>query len=209
MLVAASRALLDDFPGLEVTAVAGEYADGLRLLAEERGRGPARLVAWLGSNVGNFDREGAAAFLRNVRAALAPADRLLVGVDLRKERRVLEAAYDDAQGVTARFNLNLLARINRELGGRFDLGAFRHRAVYLEGPGRIEMYLVSARRQRVHIEALARDFDFADGEAIHTEDSYKYSPDEIAALAAAAGFTIESAWTDAAARFSLVMLAPV
>ena len=149
-LESSSRGLLARYPGLEVRAIASEYREGLRLLRVTTA-GP-RLVLWLGSNVGNFDRTEAAGFLRRVRRALAPEDRLLLGVDLRKERSVLEAAYDDARGVTARFTRNLLVRINRELGGSFIPTSFAHRARWLEDEGKIEIHLVSrtraARRDR-------------------------------------------------------------
>src|SRR5262249_11884866 len=134
---------------------------------------------------------------------------MLVGIDLRKDRATLEAAYDDAQGVTAEFNRNLLARINRELGGHFELDSFAHRAVYHEEPGRIEMYLVSKKDQQIPIDALAQDVTFSAGEAIHTENSYKYSLAEIASLAKAAGFRIASQWFDEQQRFSLNLLTPV
>jgi uncharacterized SAM-dependent methyltransferase len=165
-------------------------------------------VLWLGSNVGNFDRPRAADFLRRVRADLTGRDRLLLGVDLRKERAVQERAYDDAQGETARFNLNLLARINRELGGHFDLGAFRHRAAYDEDAGRVLMYLVSRAAQSVRIDALDLEVRFAAGEEVHTEDSYKYSPAEIESLAADSGLRLERRWLDEQGRFCVALLAP-
>ena len=201
MLEETSLALLESYPALHVTAIAGEYADGLRQLqamSEE-----SKLILWLGSNVGNFERPDAAEFLRGVRDTMSPQDRILVGIDLRKDRRVLEPAYDDSRGVTARFNLNILARINRELGGHFDLTAFRHRALYNEGAGRIEMYLVSARPQRVAIDRLWLEVPFATGEAIHTENSYKYSVIEMETLAEAAGLETEARWLDAGDRFSV------
>ena len=136
MLEESSRALLADYAAVEITAIAAEYRAGLRWLRRQR---DSKLVLWLGSNVGNFGRTEAARFLRGVRATMAPGDRLLMGVDLRKSRAVLEAAYDDAAGVTARFSLNLLARINRELGGHFDLDAFAHRSRWNERLGRIEI----------------------------------------------------------------------
>ncbi|HWP35288.1 MAG TPA: L-histidine N(alpha)-methyltransferase [Thermodesulfobacteriota bacterium] len=206
VLEESARALLADHPRLAITAIAAEYEEGLEVLRRTP-LGP-KLLLWLGSNIGNLERPEAAAFLRRLRDLMAPADRLLVGVDLRKDRAVLERAYDDAQGVTARFNLNLLARINRELGGRFDLDAFRHRAVYDEAAGRVEMYLVSTRPQRVAIERLGLEVPFAAGEAIHTENSYKYAPDEIEALAAAAGLRLERLWLDDGQRFADVLLGP-
>ncbi|HEX2572120.1 MAG TPA: L-histidine N(alpha)-methyltransferase [Polyangia bacterium] len=211
MLESSAHALLTDYPALEMTAVAAEYQAGLALLLQGGQMTPdgPRLILWLGSNVGNFHRDEAAAFLAGLRASLRADDRLLLGIDLRKERAVLEPAYDDAQGVTARFNLNLLARINRELGGDFALDGFAHRAVYDEVLGRVEIHIVSTRAQRVTVRGLGLELEFAAGEAIHTENSYKYSPDEIAALAKAAGLRIERQWFDGARRFSENLLAPV
>jgi dimethylhistidine N-methyltransferase len=197
--------LLKLFPALEIVAVAAEYQEGLRHLASESDR--SRLILWLGSNIGNFTREEAAAFLRQIRDTMTPGDRMLVGVDLRKDRAILEAAYDDAAGVTAAFNLNLLHRINQELNGDFDLGAFQHRAVYNDDLGRIEMYLVSTRDQRVTIGQIGLTVDFAANETIHTENSYKYSLMEIRAVATAAGFQDQRFWQDAAGRFNLHLLA--
>lgn len=206
VLEESSRQLLKDYPHLEILAVAGEYHEGLRHLNTEA---RPKLVLWLGSNVGNFDRPEAAQFLRRVRATMSPRDRLLMGVDLRKDRAVLERAYDDARGVTAQFNLNLLARINRELDGHFDLTKFRHRAVYREDMGRIEMYLDSVCAQQVAIDRLGLKVPFAPGEAIHTENSYKYSFAEIEELAAGAGLSVEQRWLDNERRFSVNLLAPM
>src|SRR5262245_41620349 len=196
--------LIQRFPSLEIFAVAAEYHEGLRHLRSESDR--ARLILWLGSNIGNFTRAEAATFLHRIGATMKPADGMLVGVDLRKDRAILEAAYDDTAGVTAAFNLNLLARINRELEGDFDLGAFRHRAVYDPDLGRIEMYLVSTRSQRVTIGRLGLEVTFADGETIHTENSYKYSLTEIEEVSKAADLRAERRWQDAEARFSLHLL---
>lgn len=206
-----ARGLLDAYPALSIDAVAAEYHDGLQCLAEAWTEGPQgpRLVLWLGSNVGNLERDEAAAFLRNVRTTMAPDDRLLLGVDRRKARAVLEPAYDDAQGVTAQFNLNILARINRELGGQFRLSQFDHRAVYDEERGRIEMYLVSTQAQEVPIQDLDLVVPFAAGEAIHTENSYKYSDDEIEALAAGSGFAVERQWHDPRRWFSVNLFRPL
>ncbi len=203
-----ASALLEDYPALEIHAVAGDYLDELRrpqVAAEPPG--PPRLILWLGSSIGNLDRSEAAAFLRRIRGTMDRRDRLLVGIDLRKDRAVVEPAYNDAEGVTARFNLNLLARINRELGGAFDLRAFHHRAIYDEDVGRIEMYLLSARDQAVAIEGLELTVPFGAGEAVHTENSYKYSLEEIDALAAAADLAVAAQWTDGGRRFSTTLLA--
>ena len=206
MLLESSRALLEDYAAVEITAIAAEYRAGLRWL--ERQREP-KLILWLGSNVGNFARPEAARFLRGVRAAMSPADRLLMGVDLRKPRAILEAAYDDAAGVTARFNLNLLARINRELGGHFELDAFRHRARWNERLGRVEIRIESLRAQQVRIDALRLDVPFRAGEKIYTESSYKYSFAEIERLARAAGLVVDERWLDGRRRFSVNLLAPL
>ncbi len=205
-LEASARSLLASYPALEVRAIASEYHEGLRLMREATA-GP-KLIAWLGSNVGNFDRTEAAGFLRRVRRALSDGDRLLLGVDLRKSRELLEAAYDDARGVTARFTLNLLLRINRELGGRFAPTAFAHRARWLEEEGKVEIHLVSRERQLVAIAALGLEVEFAKGEALHVEDSYKYSPAEIDDLLKAASLRGEARWLDAQGRFALALCAP-
>jgi L-histidine N-alpha-methyltransferase len=211
-----ARDLLPSFPDLEIIAIAGEYHEGLdHLEAVRKGGTPGllqtvvarrKLILWLGSNIGNLERSEASQFLGRVRATMTPADRMLVGIDLRKDRAVLEAAYDDCCGVTAAFNRNLLARVNRDLGGHFDLSAFRHRAVYDEKAGRVEMYLVSLRAQKVNIDHLGLGVAFAEGEAIHTENSYKYSQAEIETVAAAAGLCLELVWLDPELRFQLSLL---
>lgn len=205
MLEESADALLDDYPQLQIRAVAGEYEHGLERLDSAEG---GRLVLWLGSSVGNLSREEAAGFLGRVRRRLSPGDRMLVGIDLRKDAARLEQAYDDAEGVTARFNLNLLRRINQELGGRFELPAFRHRARYREDLGRVEMHLVSRVAQRVDIEKLDLAIDFEADESIHTESSYKYAPAEIDRLTAAAGLRTLARWLDGEGLFSLNLLAP-
>jgi uncharacterized SAM-dependent methyltransferase len=135
---------------------------------------------------------------------VGPGGQLLIGVDLKKARQVLEAAYNDAQGITAAFNLNLLTRINRELGADFDLSKWKHRAFYNQTEGRIEMHLVSRVDQQVHLAG--HTFDFAEGETIHTENSYKYSVPEFRDLATRAGFTTDTVWTDDDNLFSLHLL---
>ncbi|HVS09274.1 MAG TPA: L-histidine N(alpha)-methyltransferase, partial [Planctomycetota bacterium] len=207
ILLESSRALLAEHPRLEVVAIAAEYRDGLREL-DRLARGP-KLVLWLGSNVGNFDRGEAGRFLGDVGERLGPSDRFLVGIDLRKDRGTLERAYHDAGGFTARFDLNLLERINRELGGRFDTQSFRHRATYDEAAGRVDMHLVSLRRQSVPIEAIGLEVQFEEGETIHTESSYKYSLAEIDRLAERARLAVRRRWLDAQERFALNLLAPV
>ncbi len=205
-LAASQRALARESPDLEVVAFRGDYEEGLAQL--DALASPPRFVLWLGSNVGNLHRDEAAAFLAGCRARLAPTDRLLLGIDARKDRSTLERAYDDAAGVTARFNRNLLVRINRELGGDFDPARFRHRALWDEERGRVEMWLDSLEDQTVTIGRLALSVALRRGESIHTENSYKYSEAEIDALAAAARLRVEGRWFDGAHRFSETLLAP-
>ena len=207
MVEDSSLQLLTAYPGLEILAIAAEYHEGLRHLRALDA--DPKLILWLGSNAGNLDRSEAAHFLQEVHSTMKPSDFLQIGIDLRKDRAVLVRAYDDSQGVTADFNLNLLGRINRDLGGHFDLAAFQHRAVYNEGPGRIEIYLVSRKAQRVRIDRLHLEVALEAGEAIHTENSYKYSLAEIDALAASAGLRTAAQWLDAERRFSVSLLAPL
>jgi L-histidine N-alpha-methyltransferase len=202
-------ALLGDYEGLSVTAYAADYDTALPRLRENFEEGSRALVLFLGSNVGNFDRAEARDFLRRVRASLRAGDQLLLGADLKKDAATLEAAYDDPVGVTAAFNLNLLARINRELAADFHLRDFRHVALYDEREGRVEMHLESTRAQTVRIDALGLEVHFRKGERIHTENSYKYSLDELSALAADTGFAREHTWLDPAERFSSNLLRAV
>ena len=206
MLEESARRLVADYPSLRVAGVAAEYGAGLKMVRERfQGR---ELVLWLGSNVGNLERREAVGFLGDLRRGLGEDDRFLMGVDLRKDPEVLEAAYDDAAGVSARFNLNLLARINRELGGHFDLATFAHRAPWIEEEGRIEMHLESLVDQTVAIDALGIEVSFQAGETIHTENSTKYSLEEIDGLAAASGFEVQRRWLDSGERFALQLLRP-
>jgi L-histidine Nalpha-methyltransferase len=206
MLERSGRELLRDYPSLRITAIAADFArpsKPLSLLTPTRGR---TIVLFLGSTIGNLDPDASIAMLRDLRASLSPGDALFLGADLRKERALLEPAYDDPLGVTAAFNLNLLGRINRELGGYFDVREFRHLAFYDEARGRIDMYLASRGEQRVRIDALDLEIGFADGEVIHTESSYKHNDATLAALAQASGFTIETMWTDARRWFADVLM---
>jgi dimethylhistidine N-methyltransferase len=154
-----------------------------------------------GSTIGNFEPHEASAFLRSARDILGKGAQMIVGADLEKDERVLYDAYNDAAGVTARFNLNVLVRINRELGGNFDLSAFTHRAIYNRDRHRIEMHLISKKSQTVRM--LGTSFAFGAGESIHTESSYKYSVERFTALARGSGWTARESWTDAAGMFSV------
>jgi L-histidine N-alpha-methyltransferase len=206
MLERTGRDLLREYPALRVTAVRSDFRKPsvpLGLLPRTQSR---TVVLFLGSTIGNLSPEEATGMLRDLRSALAPGDALFLGADLRKDVSVLERAYDDPLGVTAAFNLNLLGRINRELGGAFDLGAFQHLAFYDQEHGRIEMHLVSRRPQRVRIEALDVEVSFEAGERIHTESSYKHDEHTLRALAESSGFTIAETWTDSRHWFMDVLL---
>jgi dimethylhistidine N-methyltransferase len=198
----ASRAVGSQ-PDVSITTYEARYETGLRQASTDtRGR---QLVLFLGSNIGNFDRPGADAFLRGVRAGVAAGDMLLLGADLVKPERTLLLAYDDPLGVTAAFNRNLLVRINRELGGTFDVDAFAHRAVWAEAESRVEMHLVSRTRQRVRVAAADIDCVFEEGESIWTESSYKYTPAGIARSLDRAGFGLIEQWIDEAEGFALTL----
>jgi L-histidine Nalpha-methyltransferase len=199
-----SVGLLQTYPRLRIEAYAADYSDGLSHLREKK-RGHT-LALFLGSNIGNSDPSGALEFLHALRRVLQPGDALLLGADLKKDRHLLEAAYDDPLGVTAAFNLNLLARINRELGGNFALQEFRHRAIYNEEVSRMEMFLESRRAQTVRVTSLGLEVRFSDGERIHTENSYKYSLTDISRLAADCGYAHARTWLDDHKRFSSNLL---
>jgi len=158
---------------------------------------------WLGSSIGNLSRQEASEFLLHVRSDLDADDSVLLGIDLRKDASILEPAYDDAAGVTAAFNLNLLDRINREVGGHFRTEKFHHQAVYNVVEGRIEMYLVSEIDQEVRIDKLDTNIHLNKNEKILTEYSYKYSQSEIINLAHSSGFQLQKQWLDESGWFSL------
>jgi dimethylhistidine N-methyltransferase len=185
--------LRPDFPQVKVLPVTADITQIFPLPAETKAA-PVRVGFFPGSTIGNFEPHEAAAFLRHAGKILGSNARFIVGADLIKSVEVLNAAYNDAQGVTARFNLNLLTRINRELGGNFKLAGFEHHAFYNRERNRIEMHLASTKRQRVKVAGTA--IDFRAGETIHTENSYKYSVESLAALARGAGWRALEAWTD-------------
>lgn len=198
-LIGSAEALAADYPGLDVHAACADYSGDFELPFA-----PAELpraAFFPGSSIGNFEPLEAGQLLRRVGGHLGRGGRLLIGVDLKKDPQRLQRAYDDATRVTAAFNLNLLQRINRELSGDFELDQFRHRALYNEQLGRIEMHLVSASAQTVTVAD--RRFEFAEGESIHTESSYKYHVDEFQQLAGRAGYLAEQVWTDTEQLFSI------
>jgi dimethylhistidine N-methyltransferase len=188
-----------DYPGIAMRPVAADFSApfGLPRAVDKM----PRVGFFPGSTIGNFEPHEAAAFLRHAGRILGRGATLIVGVDLVKDPEVLHCAYNDAEGVTAQFNMNLLARINRELGGRFDLSAFEHHAFFNRERSRIEMHLASLKRQRVTV--CGARIDFRAGETIHTENSYKYTLESFGALARGAGWTSAAVWTDAGGLFSV------
>jgi dimethylhistidine N-methyltransferase len=198
-LTAQADALRADFPSLAVYPVTADFTAPFEL--PQAVRAMPKVGFFPGSTLGNFEPHEACAFLRSARDILGDGARMVIGVDLEKDERVLYDAYNDAAGVTARFNLNVLHRINRELGGDFDVGAFTHRAIYNRERHRIEMHLIS--RKALTARVLGKNFSFRAGESIHTESSYKYSLDRFTALARGSGWTPLESWTDAAGMFSV------
>ncbi|MCB9666111.1 MAG: L-histidine N(alpha)-methyltransferase [Alphaproteobacteria bacterium] len=195
----AARALRRRHPWLDVRPVVADLTEGLDL-PDREGDGPL-VVFYPGSSIGNFDRDDACALLAGVGEGLRPGDGLLIGFDLDKDPEVLERAYDDAAGVTAAFNRNLLARLNRELGADFDVASFAHEAAYDRAQGRIDMHLRATRAHTVRIDG--HRFSLAEGDRIHTESSWKYTRASFAALAADAGWREEQVWTDRRGWFAV------
>lgn len=192
------------FPGLAVHPIAGEYAQGLAAIGAHPA--PRRLVLFLGSSIGNFEPEEQASLLQNAHDALSPGDAFLLGTDLVKDPKILEAAYNDAEGQTARFNKNILHHLNARLGGENDVEAFEHTASWKPEASRIEMHLRAKRPITLRFPAAELEIDLVEGETIHTENSYKFTIDGARALAADAGFTPGPTWTDPDDWFALHLL---
>jgi len=197
-----------DLPGVDIDFQphVGDYTRGYEHLVHPPG---PRLALFIGSSIGNFERPAAVELLRQLRSQLALEASFLLGVDLRKDPAILLAAYNDAAGVTAAFNKNVLVRINRELGANFDLNAFDHEARWNPRQSRIEMHLVSKRAQTVKIADLDVQIEFAAGESIHTENSYKYTPRRLQTLLATTGFAPTASWTDDKNQFLVTLARPV
>ena len=204
-LAGQAEELRKDFPALDVLPVNADFTTTFALPDEAKAM--PKVGFFPGSTLGNFDPHEACAFLRSAGDILGKGALMLIGIDLEKDERILQAAYNDAAGVTGEFNKNVLVRINRELGADFDLGAFVHRAIYNKERHRIEMHLIAKKPQTVHL--LGRSFNFRAGESIHTESSYKYSLERFAALARGAGWESKSSWTDAEEQFSMHALRAV
>ena len=203
------RRQLEDLEGVSVLGFESGYLDGLQKVAARRQDGQHLLVLFLGSSIGNFERKPAEEFLRKVRQTLASGDALLLATDLEKAEEQLLRAYDDPLGVTAAFNLNILARINRELGGNFDLSRFRHVARYNVAERRVEMHLRSTADQTVTIRQAGLTVAFRKGETIWTESSHKYAPQEIVEMARRTGFRCAGQWFDGEWAFAQNLLVPV
>lgn len=203
-LRAAAARIAGDFPELEVLPVTADFTEPFDLPVPRRREVRRNVAFFPGSTIGNFTRVMAADLLRATRSEVGSGGAMLIGVDLEKDRAILERAYNDGAGVTAAFNLNLLVRLNQELGADFDVTAFRHEAVWDETHSRIEMRLVSLQRQRV--ELAGRQFEFDAGEILVTEYSHKYSLEAFGALAEANGFRVARVWTDPQRLFSLQLL---
>ncbi len=196
---AALEACEKELGNIDMVSIVGyerTYLDGLRAVAGRRGPGDHLLVLFLGSTIGNFDRDAGEEFLKEIRSALQPGDSLLLGTDLVKDLERQLLAYNDPTGVTAAFNKNLLARLNRELNANFDLSAFEHEARWDASERRIEMHLVSKKRQKVEVPGANVQISLFENETIWTESSHKYFPREVGHMAARTGFREEAQWID-------------
>jgi L-histidine Nalpha-methyltransferase len=198
-LLQSTYRLARDYPWLEVHAACADLCRPLAISDLPKRR--RRLAFYSGSSIGNFEPVEAREFLHGLHSLLGPDGMVLIGVDLKKDARILHAAYNDRAGVTAAFNLNLLARLRGELGAELDVAGFGHEAFYNDAAGRIEMHLVSRKPQRIRLHGSS--FALAEGERIHTENSYKYTVEEFRTLAHRAGYAVERTWTDAGQMFSV------
>lgn len=201
-LTQAADAIRTDYPWLNVVPICADYSQPFALPAQ-LASATRRVAFFPGSSIGNFEPHDAVRFLAHVARLVGPGGQLLIGIDLKKDRDVLERAYNDGQGVTAEFNLNILSHLNEALDADFDLDAFEHRARYDARRGCIEIHLVSKADQTVTIGG--RHIDFRDGEAIHTENSYKYDVAQFDGMATMAGFTLRQRWTDDSGWFAVIL----
>ncbi|MBD1396309.1 L-histidine N(alpha)-methyltransferase [Pontibacter sp. JH31] len=203
-MVQLTGSLQEEIPGLQVQAVVGEYIQALEWLHHHK-TGP-KVVLFLGSNIGNFEPEEGIVFLQRIRQCLDPGDKLLLGVDLRKNPDTILKAYDDAAGITAAFNLNLLHRINRELGGDFKVDQFRHFALYDPQAGAMKSYLVSEEAQEVYLKSSGERYKFEAWEAIHTENSHKFTLNQVEEMALLCGFKVDTVYQDKNEYFADIVL---
>ncbi|MDE1765607.1 MAG: L-histidine N(alpha)-methyltransferase [Thaumarchaeota archaeon] len=202
VLKESSASLQRDYKNLKITGILGQYESGLDFIKSLEQK---KLIAFLGSSLGNFDYKSAIKLLKKIHDTMNPKDLFLLGLDLVKDKRILENAYDDFQGVTSRFNLNLLTRINNELGGNFDLKSFEHLAFYNSKHNRIEMHLRSKGEQEIFISKINLSIKLKKSETILTEYSYKYTIPQIEQIANKVGFKIEKIWYDKNKFFSLIL----
>jgi dimethylhistidine N-methyltransferase len=204
-LKASARALLGEIDQLSITAIVAEYTDAIPIIPDPQ---EPRLFLFIGSNIGNFNRAEAVSFITKIREQMHSQDRLLTSFDLVKATHILEAAYNDAAGVTAAFNKNLLTRVNHELEGTFVISKFDHFAPFVKSDSRIEMRLISRCPQRVYINNLQQEFTFEQDEYIHTEDSHKYTFESFTEICRAAGLEIQNQWLDKHEWYAVALLKP-
>ena len=204
ILITSSLELLEEFDNLKIDGIHSEYEKGL-LIAGEVIKEP-KMILFLGSSIGNFNLHDALEFIKLTASIMSANDSFLIGFDMVKDINVLDAAYNDKDGITAQFNLNLLKRINNELNGEFDLSKFRHKAFYNADDSRIEMHLVSLAEQDIFIHEIREKIHFDEGETIHTENSYKFTDEMINKLASDAGLAIEKVWKDEKDYFALCLM---
>lgn len=204
ILKTSSRILQSDFKRLHITGIIDEYESGLKFLKYYDTK--KNLIIFLGSSFGNFDLEDGSKFLSKINSAMKKDDLFLIGLDLVKDKKILECAYNDSEGITAQFNLNILSRINSELGGNFDLQKFRHHAVYNEDQNKIEMYLRSIDRQTINIPQADLILNLEKDELIHTENSQKFTISNIKQMSEKAGFEIKDMWYDEKQYFAMILL---
>ena len=204
ILKTSSRILQNDFKRLHITGIIDEYESGLKFLKNYDTK--KNLIIFLGSSFGNFDLEAGSKFLYKMNSVMKKDDLFLIGLDLVKDKKILECAYNDSEGITAQFNLNILSRINSELGGNFDLQKFRHHAVYNEDQNKIEMYLRSIDRQTINIPQADLILNLEKDELIHTENSQKFTISNIKQMSEKAGFEIKDMWYDEKQYFAMILL---
>jgi len=212
MLFSSTKKLYDDLPQITVHPIASDYFDGIRMANEHINlnhyKCDRKFILFFGSSLGNLEPNDSIFFLKKIRTGLNQNDFLLIGFDLVKKKEILESAYNDSEGITSKFNLNVLNRINRDLGGEFNLDLFKHRAFFNEDKKRIEMHLVSLVRQSINIRKINQTFNFEKDETIHTENSYKYKLPDIDDLAKKSNFTVQKHFVDDNNWFSLSLLYP-
>ncbi|MCI0450191.1 MAG: L-histidine N(alpha)-methyltransferase [Chlorobi bacterium] len=204
IIVQSSKKLLDEFEGLSIKGIISEYEEGLEVINELIDS--PKMILFLGSSIGNFTQYEASELLACISSIMNENDSFLIGFDLVKDIDVLNAAYDDSAGVTAKFNINILSRINKELGGNFDLSKFKHKAFFNTDFSRVEMHLESTKEQLVYMRDIDESIHFEEGETIHTENSYKFTDEMISELASFADLTVNKTWKDPENYFGLYLM---